>query len=100
MPTRRLILAGLLSGLAVLPARAQGKKSSAAADPGTSIAGSYTTAGLNADGSKYSGTTEIVEQGDAVEFTWLVQGDTMRGKAPARAVSSPSTGAPPPPSST
>ncbi len=79
MPTRRLILAGLLSGLAVLPARAQGKKSSAAADPGTSIAGSYTAAGLNADGSKYSGTTEIVEQGDAVEFTWLVQGDTMRG---------------------
>ncbi len=82
MQTRRLILAGLLSGLAVLPARAQGKKSSGPAatdDMQRPIAGSYTAAGLNADGSKYSGTTEIVEQGDAVEFTWLVQGDTMRG---------------------
>ncbi|MDJ0826135.1 MAG: hypothetical protein QNJ16_11590 [Rhodobacter sp.] len=81
MLTRRLILTGLLAGLA-LPALAQGKKSAGGDDmtrlPG--IDGAYTAAGLNADGSKYRGQVEITQQGDAVEFTWTVGTDTFRGQ--------------------
>ena len=80
MQTRRLILAGLLSGLA-LPALAQGRKSGGPPDALTRpIAGAYTARGLNADGTAYSGTVEIVEQGMAIEMTWQVAGDTIRGQ--------------------
>ncbi len=44
------------------------------------IAGTYASNGLNADGSAYNGVADITEQGGAVEFTWVVAGDTMRGQ--------------------
>ncbi len=79
MLTRRLILTGLLSGLA-LPAAAQGKKSLGGSDASViGIDGSYSAAGMNPDGTKYQGRVEIVQQGDAVEMTWNIGNDTYRG---------------------
>lgn len=82
MLTRRFILAGLAATLA-LPAFAQGKKGGgkdpfASAETG-SIAGRYDSYGLNTDGTSYSGVADITVQGTTVQFTWVVQGDTMRG---------------------
>jgi len=89
MLTRR----GLLSATAILttyfvtapaPVLSQGKK--AGSGDGMTrligIDGSYRAAGLNADGSSYSGTVEITQQGDAVEFTWHVGDDIFRGAGP------------------
>lgn len=81
--TRRYILAGLAASLA-LPVLAQGKKTAGGSDPFASpatgsIAGRYDSRGLNADGSSYSGVADVTVQGNAVEFTWVVQGDTMHG---------------------
>jgi len=75
MLTRRLILTGLTATLAT-PALSQGKKSSSSP---TGLSGPYDAHGLNTDGSKYTGTVDITEQGDAVEMTWLVNGDTIHG---------------------
>ncbi|WP_425049283.1 hypothetical protein [Psychromarinibacter sp. S121] len=82
MTTRRLFTAGLIV-LAALPAFAQeGKKGSG---PNTApalieIAGTYSSRGLNADGTEYMGRAQIVQQGEAVEFTWFVGNDTFRGR--------------------
>jgi len=78
--SRRLILVALAATLATT-ATAQGKKGSASPNDGLqrTIAGTYTSDGLDTDGSKYSGVADITEQGSAVEFTWVVEGDTMRG---------------------
>ena len=82
MLTRRLILTGLLSG-AALPVAAQGKKGAGAEDGmsrAIGVDGRYSAAGMNADGSKYEGQVDITQQGDAVEFTWVVGNDTFRGQ--------------------
>lgn len=79
MLTRRRILSGLALCIAA-PALAQGKKSAGTAGGSLrGIDGRYKAEGLNADGSSYSGTVDIVQQGDAVEITWNVQGQTFRG---------------------
>jgi hypothetical protein len=41
-------------------------------DPVAGIDGSYTAYGRNPDGSEYRGRCDIVQQGDAVEFTWTI----------------------------
>jgi len=83
MLTRRFLFSGLAL-FAAIPALAQGKKSAGANTVapayGTSIMGNYVSHGLNADGSAYTGDVTVVQQGDAVEFTWVVAGDTMRGQ--------------------
>lgn len=81
MLSRRLILTGLLAATAG-PAVAQGKKAGAG-DSMTrllGIDGSYKSVGLNADGSSYTGDVTVVQQGDAVEFTWVVGQDVMHGQ--------------------
>ncbi|MDJ0630108.1 MAG: hypothetical protein QNJ44_17770 [Rhodobacter sp.] len=80
MQTRRLILTGLLAGLA-LPAAAQGKKSAGGDDMTRLIGidGRYASQGRNPDGSTYRGRAEITQQGDAVEITWVIDGSTFRG---------------------
>jgi len=82
---RRHFLTGLaLVAAAAAPALAQGKKSSGGAGddiaPLIGIDGGYTSWGRNADGSDYSGRVDVVQQGDAVEFTWVVGNDTFRGQ--------------------
>mgnify|MGYP006295797075 CR=1 FL=1 len=72
--TRRLALAGLATALAG-PALAQKKTGGRSA----AIAGRYRAEGRNPDGSAYSGTVAVVQQGDAVEFTWQVGNDSYRG---------------------
>jgi hypothetical protein len=81
MLNRRAILPGLALLALAQPLAAQGKKS---AGPDTArtvrgIDGRYKSEGLNADGSSYTGTADIVQQGDAIEITWNVQGQTFRG---------------------
>ena len=81
MPTRRLILTGTALLFAAPAAFAQSKKS---ADGGSnamrgSLAGRYRAEGRNPDGSDYSGRVDIVQQGQAVDFTWVIGNDTYRG---------------------
>jgi len=79
MFTRRRILTGLALCVAG-PALAQGKKSAGAtAGSPRGIDGRYKAEGLNADGSSYTGTVDIVQQGDVIEITWNVQGQIFRG---------------------
>ncbi len=79
MLTRRLILAGLATGLAV-PARAQGKKGATDTMALLGVDGVYDAHGMNPDGTTYSGRVDIVQQGDAVEMTWAIGSDTYRGQ--------------------
>ncbi|SIO13323.1 LIC10280 family protein [Vannielia litorea] len=59
--THRLAFAALTATLALsTPLAAQ------------SLTGSYTAQGRNPDGSAYTGTVEIVENGGAVSITWTV----------------------------
>jgi hypothetical protein len=76
MHTRRAALALTAAALAA-PARAQGKKQSLSR--ATDLSGSYSVAGRNADGTAYSGIATVTHQGDAVEITWTVGGQTYRG---------------------
>lgn len=44
-----------------------------------SVAGQYRVEGRNPDGSAYSGTVVISEQGNAVQFNWRVGASTYLG---------------------
>lgn len=44
------------------------------------LTGSYTAQGLNADGSAYSGTVELAENGTTVALTWMVGGQNYAGQ--------------------
>lgn len=83
MLNRRAILPGLALLALAQPLAAQGKKS-AGSDTATGTArgidGRYKAEGMNADGSSYTGTVDIAQQGDAIEITWNVQGQTFRGQ--------------------
>ena len=74
MLTRRAALA-LIPAAVAFPALAQ-KKSTGR---GALIAGRYTAEGRNPDGSGYSGTAEISQDGDAVAIAWSVGGSAYRG---------------------
>jgi len=85
MLSRRSLLSGLALASFAGPLAAQGKKSSGNSTPAESmeklysIAGKYRSQGLNTDGSSYQGVVDVVQQGQAVEFTWVVGKETMRG---------------------
>ena len=68
-------LSFLLCALAVAhPALAQ--KDNA----GGQIGGTYSAQGVNADGSKYTGTVVIKQDGNQYRFSWLISsGDTYQG---------------------
>lgn len=80
MRTRRTVLASLAT-LAAVPALAQGKKAggSNSAPDVLPISGSYDAYGRNPDGSEYNGTAQIVQQGEFVDVTWSISGDTNGG---------------------
>ena len=79
MPTRRLILSSLPLALAAPAAFAQAKKSADNDAMQRSLAGRYKAEGRNPDGSSYSGQVTIIQQGQAVDFTWVIGNDTYRG---------------------
>ena len=81
MLTRRLILSSLPLTIAASAALAQTKKSAGGANDTMqrSLAGRYRSEGRNPDGSAYSGTVTIAQQGQAVDFTWVIGTDTYRG---------------------
>jgi len=81
MFTRRALLASLIAATLAPAAVAQGKKGGPAntMDSIIGIDGDYRSNGRNADGSAYSGNVVVVQQGDAVEFTWTISTDTYRG---------------------
>ena len=81
MLNRRLILSCLPLILAAPAAHAQAKKSAGGANDSMrrSIAGRYRAEGRNPDGSDYSGRVDIMQQGQAVDFTWVIGNDTYRG---------------------
>ncbi len=66
---RRAVMAGLVAGLATLagPLAAQ------------SISGAYRAEGRNPDGSAYSGTVNIREDGAMVYMSWRVGSQTYSG---------------------
>ena len=77
---------GLLIGAALLVAggiahgqtkKAAGNNDSTARE--IAIDGAYRSDGRNADGSAYDGRVQIVQQGEAVEFTWNIGSDVFRG---------------------
>ena len=86
MLNRRLILTGLLSGFAAVPAFAQGKKGSgdsgsvSAASPLRGIDGTYIATGRNPDGSEYKGQCYVTQQSDVVEFTWVIGSDNNENR--------------------
>ena len=81
---RRIIVAALLAATAGA-AWAQGKKGSGNNSSNDGMArvlgidGTYSAYGRNPDGSDYEGRCEIVQQGDAVEFTWFIGDGENRG---------------------
>ena len=79
MPTRRLFLSLISLAIAAPAAFAQSKKSADGNAPNLSIAGRYRAEGRNPDGSAYSGTVTIEQQGQVVDFTWVIGDDTYRG---------------------
>ncbi|QDC11162.1 hypothetical protein FHY55_18825 [Oceanicola sp. D3] len=46
------------------------------------LSGRYAVAGMNPDGSKYTGTVDLVENGGAVSMTWQVAGSNYAGAGP------------------
>ncbi len=80
MLTRRSAITGLAL-LTAAPVFGQGKKSAGGGDGSDlrGIDGTYSANGMNADGTRYEGRVDIVQQGEAVEFTWKIGDDTFRG---------------------
>lgn len=69
LPTRRALFCGLAAALmaAAVPVSAQ------------SISGSYRAEGRNPDGSSYTGTVQINDNGGAIEMHWQVGAQTYTG---------------------
>ena len=68
-PTRRALFCGLAAALmaAAMPVSAQ------------DIGGSYRAEGRNSDGSSYSGTVQINENGGAIEMQWQIGSRSFAG---------------------
>lgn len=66
--TRRAVLGGLLAAAAF-----------AAAAAAQSISGSYRAEGRNPDGSTYTGTVQIQDNGGAIEMNWQVGAQAYAG---------------------
>jgi len=43
------------------------------------IAGRYISYGMNADGTRYQGAVEVVQDGPAVSFSWRLSGESYTG---------------------
>lgn len=67
MLTRRALAAFATATLCALPAWAEG------------LSGSYAVEGMNPDGSKYTGTVSLVENGGSVSMTWTVGSSSYAG---------------------
>lgn len=65
--SRRNFSAGLVTLFLTGPAIAQ------------SVSGTYRAEGRNPDGSAYSGTVQITENGGAVAMTWSIAGQSYQG---------------------
>ncbi len=70
---RRTVMAGLAATLTAMatPGLAQNAYN---------IEGPYTAYGMNADGSKYSGAVQILQNGNSVDVYWNVAGQNYSGK--------------------
>ncbi len=67
-PTRRAVLGGFLTAAAFAGAAAA-----------QSISGSYRAEGRNPDGSTYTGTVQIQDNGSAIEMNWQVGAQAYAG---------------------
>ena len=75
MITRRLTLAALAASAISLAA----PDAWAHDDQIANIAGTYNARGMNANGSTYSGTVQIIQQGAAVDMYWSIAGQSYSG---------------------
>ena len=77
---RRRILAALASLPFASTAFAQGKKGgSSGATVKNGIAGTYLSKGLNADGTSYSGSVDVIQQGDAPVIYVIMPNGELHG---------------------
>lgn len=78
MLTRRRLAAALV--VFATPALAQNLEQGSA--PSTNLSGLYTVEGRNADGSAYSGTLQLTQNGMDVVGEWRIGADSYRGAGP------------------
>lgn len=74
--TRRGLAMALALALAMAPVAGQ----PVLAQSETSISGTYRAAGMNPDGTKYSGRVQIAEQGSIVAINWQIASQSYSGR--------------------